>query len=183
MTKIYVLIDPRTEEIRYVGKTSAKLSRRLSQHTRARAHNRHDAWVTCLRERDLRPHIELVQEVPDDFWQEAERYWIAYYRSIGCNLVNGTDGGEGAPKGIKLTPEHCAKISASGRGRKHHAFSRTTLTLMSAAQRRRYENPTERENASARAKARFNDSTERAKMSAAAKRHYENPIKQQERAS
>ncbi|QSQ24850.1 hypothetical protein JY651_07885 [Pyxidicoccus parkwayensis] len=40
---------------------------------------------------------------------EAECFHIAYYRSIGCRLVNSTDGGEGAP-GFSPTPETREKM-------------------------------------------------------------------------
>jgi hypothetical protein len=40
------------------------------------------------------PYIELVQQVPLSELERAEQYWIAYYRSIGCRLTNGTVGGE-----------------------------------------------------------------------------------------
>jgi hypothetical protein len=98
MTAIYVLIDPRDGSIRYVGKTSRLLEVRLSVHMGPpppKSDGRRDRWVRKLRRLGMRASIEPVQFVPDDFADEAERYWIAYFRNIGCDLVNGTDGGTG----------------------------------------------------------------------------------------
>lgn len=62
---IYVLKHPDTLEIRYVGKTVRKLSRR--------------------------PIIELLETCQSDNWQEREQYWISKFP----NLINLTAGGDG----------------------------------------------------------------------------------------
>ncbi len=117
IVRIYVLIDPINNEIRYVGKTKQQLHRRLvSGHlTEARSSTHKRArWIAKLLRRGYRPRIELVQEVPAEFWQVAEVYWIAYYRMLGCDLVNGTDGGDGCNE---PTPEVRAKMSAAKKGK------------------------------------------------------------------
>lgn len=95
VARIYALIDPRTKEIRYVGWTIRRLSQRLRNHLREKGSNRKVRWVQKLRRLGLEPQITLVQEVPSESWVRAERYWIAYFKILGCDLVNGTDGGEG----------------------------------------------------------------------------------------
>jgi hypothetical protein len=37
----------------------------------------------------------VLEEVPVGEWREAETFWIAYFRSIGANVINQTDGGQG----------------------------------------------------------------------------------------
>lgn len=93
--KIYKLIDPRTNEIRYIGKTISLLQRRLRCHihTAKNGNNHKDNWIKNILNDNLRPIIELVEMVPEKDWEEREKYWIAYYNSIGVNLTNATDGG------------------------------------------------------------------------------------------
>lgn len=93
--KVYVLKDPTTNEIRYVGVTSQSLNQRLSQHINAaKNHQRHVCnWIKSLLDQGLRPIIEQIDDVED--WEEKERYYIKYYRDQGCNLTNTQEGGSG----------------------------------------------------------------------------------------
>ncbi len=96
---IYVLRDPETNQVRYVGWT-VNLEKRLVWHLRDKKRTHKYYWIALLKERGLKPIIELVYTVKDgECWQDVERKWIAYYRNIGENLTNATDGGEGARKG------------------------------------------------------------------------------------
>ena len=95
---IYVLIDPRTEEIRYVGRTSKKPEERLFGHIYRSNRGCHkDRWIRQLRRAGLVPRMVVIQRVPLLCWREAERYWIGHFNSIGCPLTNSAEGGEGTP--------------------------------------------------------------------------------------
>jgi len=109
---IYVLIDPRTGEIRYVGWTNRTLERRLRHHIREKRTFHRGRWVQQLRRENLKPLIRLVQTVPLVVWQDAERYWIRFHREQGCPLTNGTDGGEGS-LGRVVTEETRTKMRAA----------------------------------------------------------------------
>ena len=135
MTRVYVLIDPRTNEIRYVGKTSKSLGYRLGNHMKSYERNHRGNWISELRRLDLEPRIELVQEVPDDFWQEAERYWISYYRAIGCDLTNATDGGEGSSGGTHVVTVTMREAVANANRKRVHSIA-TRAKLSAASQRR-----------------------------------------------
>lgn len=96
--KIYVLKNPETDEIRYVGVTTQTLNQRLSQHINAaKTHEmRHVChWINSLLKVGLRPKIEQIDEVSDSDWEDYERYYIKHYREIGCNLTNISEGGAG----------------------------------------------------------------------------------------
>jgi len=124
VTKIYVLIDPRNQEIRYVGKTTQRLSDRLSCHrTGARRGDRdwRSRWIAKLLRCGYDPIILLVQEVDSTEWDLAENYWIKYYRSMGCRLTNGTEGGEDGPV---FTAEVRAQRSAALTGVNNPFFGR-----------------------------------------------------------
>ncbi len=110
LASIYILIDPRDEEIRYVGLTTQGIKKRLKQHLIEKRHHGHYThWMGKLRRLGLSPRIEVVQEVPREWVAQAEVYWISHFRDRGCRLVNGTDGGEGT-FGWKPTEETKDKI-------------------------------------------------------------------------
>jgi hypothetical protein len=63
--------------------------------------------------------VPVIQEIESagDNWAERERYWIAHYRAMTDKLTNICDGGEGVG-GVKLKPEHRAKLAEIGKARK-----------------------------------------------------------------
>ena len=104
---IYVLKNPRTRAVKYVGWTSRTPEARLYAHIyysvalhRTRAHQ----WVLSLVSIGLDPLIDVIDSGTGTAFKDAERHWIAFYRAQGCDLVNGTDGGDGPPPGM-MTPE------------------------------------------------------------------------------
>jgi hypothetical protein len=95
-TNIYVLIDPETQKVRYVGKAN-NISQRYKAHlNRARKHQIHKLnWVNSLKIKGLKPIIEVIDVVPIEDWVFWEIYWISQFKTWGFNLINYTDGGEG----------------------------------------------------------------------------------------
>ena len=94
-TSIYVLIDPRTNLIRYVGKTVQKLSYRLTQHLTEKSNHKRSTWIKSLKNKGL---IPIIEEIDFCDWEESsnlEINWIKKYRLEGVNLTNMTDGGDG----------------------------------------------------------------------------------------
>lgn len=115
---IYVLTEPLSGEIRYVGWTATSLEIRLARHLRDARHgsDHRRTWLRSLQRRGLTPTIDAIQSVPFSCWAEAERYWIRHFRERGCPLTNGTDGGEGTP-GQTHTAEARARMSKAHRER------------------------------------------------------------------
>jgi len=119
---IYVMFDPRTGQMRYVGKSCSGLKRPLSEQPRSvrgfeRGHKSN--WLNQLASLGLKPGIEVLQEVSDPMnLPKAERRWIAYFREMGCPLTNLTDGGEGA-WGRLNSAETKLKMSASARFKRY----------------------------------------------------------------
>lgn len=111
---IYGLIDPRTNQIRYVGKTN-NLKQRLFDHTRRSKHKNtyKDKWICSLIDIGLKPLMTILEECGDD-WAEREIYHISLYE----NLTNLTKGGEGL-NGYVFTEEHKKNISEN-----HHNVSK-----------------------------------------------------------
>ena len=94
---IYGLTDPRTGDLRYVGKTVKTLARRLSAHkaaARAGVHRPCARWIRSLLLAGKEPAIFLIEVAPSSDWAARECFWIGHYRGAGCRLLNLTDGGD-----------------------------------------------------------------------------------------
>lgn len=92
MVEIYALHDPDTNEIRYIGKAN-NAQKRLKSHILDRRHNRPVCqWVKSLVENGKAPVVRVLETVPADQWEEAERRLIAAHRKT-CDLLNLADGG------------------------------------------------------------------------------------------
>src|SRR3990172_2617818 len=116
MTTIYGLAERDSGELRYVGKTDRDIAVRLAQHHKdagnGRNRNRHlSYWI-----RKVGPEIFSIEETSD--WVEAEQFWIAYYRALGCRLLNICPGGKAPPSqsGKAQSIETRAKLSAAFKG-------------------------------------------------------------------
>lgn len=131
--QIYVLIDPESARIRYVGVTSSSLSHRRSCHLtdarRRNGPNKHKcSWIRKLVRKGLVPDICAIETVTVENWAERERYWISHFRETGESLTNVAIGGEGST-GIVVSESTKAKIRAA---RARQAFSAETRALWSA---------------------------------------------------
>lgn len=110
-TKIYFLRDE-NRFVRYVGKTTKPLEKRLKAHLqearRGKINHRCNGIRALLRKGSC-PTIDLITEVEGN-GDGAERAYIKWLRSKGVDLWNGSDGGEGNP-GWVATPEIRKKFS------------------------------------------------------------------------
>lgn len=131
---IYGLFDPRNGELRYIGKSCSGLTRpkihgrpkNLSQDT-----NKHKVyWISQLALEGLKPEIFVLEEFDNKkYLGEEEQFYIAYFKGLGCRLVNLTRGGDGAPgyrhtfsalikmKGRKVSKEARDEMSRVRKGR------------------------------------------------------------------
>jgi hypothetical protein len=104
---IYVLIDPRTDEIKYVGKKNNP-EKRLYSHLcpcMLKADNIKNRWLKKLKKEKLKPIMKVIDTTDNDHWEEKEKYWIKHYRELGCPLKNISDGGLCGPFGENYTEE------------------------------------------------------------------------------
>lgn len=113
---IYILSDPTNISLTcYVGKAIDAQDRYkrhlwpselISNGSNERyLHN----WVISLLRRGVEPIMVILDQVPEAEFAEAECFYISYYRSIGMDLCNLTDGGEGT-SGYKHTDEGIEKM-------------------------------------------------------------------------
>jgi hypothetical protein len=106
-TYIYALCDPETGEVRYIGK-SVRPWHRLRQHSLYdhvhKGHrSRRSAWLRHLALKNVWPTFTVLEVCTEASrnWEAAERDWIEFYKSIGADLVNATNGGESGPQSIE----------------------------------------------------------------------------------
>lgn len=116
MAYIYALVDPITQEIKYIGKTKKKVRDRLREHIGEaksyRNKNYRVDWIRSLLSENLVPNIFILEKCKD--WQNAEKFWIKLCKNQGCKLTNLTEGGDGVVNGL---PEIGRKISLKNKGR------------------------------------------------------------------
>ncbi len=117
-----------------MGKSCSGLQRATSHAIPCRLKNDKTykgSWIKSLVASGLTPEVDVLEEHETSAnLAEAEKFFIAYFRSIGCRLTNLTDGGDGG--GAKWSeetrkrhsettsrPEVKARIAAGQRGKKH----------------------------------------------------------------
>lgn len=112
---IYSISCPYTNEVKYIGKSN-NFKTRINKHLSSKLKTRTSKWIHSL---SIKPIFEIIDEVSEDTWQDAEKAYIRLFKAIGCKLYNHTIGGEGGNTmgGRKLTPEQCKKISDSKIGK------------------------------------------------------------------
>lgn len=135
---IYGLLDPRTDEIRYIGKSSSGLKRPYS-HFKPGSLQKDDThkgrWLKKLTSEGVTCRILILEEVLEtDDLSDRERWWISFGRSEGWPLTNLTEGGEGL-SGMVFSQEHRAKISASNKGRRLTEETKTKLSAVAKGRR------------------------------------------------
>jgi hypothetical protein len=97
---IYILTDPRDSTAFYVGATSRTTGHRLSSHiheaVKLQTKTEKSEIIRNIMSDGCRPEITEIESAGGDEWAEAEQFWMEYFRSIGCVLVNISLGGAGA---------------------------------------------------------------------------------------
>jgi hypothetical protein len=126
---IYALRDPRTRQVRYVGKAidpRGRYRQHLSGAQLSRYRSKKNSWIKGVLADGLKPKLEILQIVAGDRANAAEIAWIAYYRAAGVRLTNGTNGGDG---GAITDPDARARISAGNRGKKISEETKRKVSL------------------------------------------------------
>jgi hypothetical protein len=103
-TYIYILIDPVFNQIRYVGKANNPNERYKNHKNRCRDKNTHKRnWINKLKLKGFNPEIEIIDKILLSEWHYWEKFWISYYKFLGCDLINYTSGGDGLTFGNKTS--------------------------------------------------------------------------------
>lgn len=98
-TFIYGLIDPRNGELKYIGKTTQGIER-FRQHAHSPKLGRNEKnyrkinWIKKLNKLNLKFQVIYLEYCLESELDESEIFYIAYFKSIGCKLLNHGEGGE-----------------------------------------------------------------------------------------
>jgi len=122
LTNIYILKDPESNEIRYIGKSNNPI-KRLARHiyrAKNRIENHKNAcWIRKLLKNGKTPEVEIIEVIEESKWQEREKYYIKYYKTK-YNINNISEGGEGGTTLGFLGKRHSEKskklMSSARRG-------------------------------------------------------------------
>lgn len=113
---IYSLIDPQSNQVRYIGK-SINPKRRYYEHIKYVDNNSHKSnWIKKLILQGLKPSLSIIEECDLNTWESRERYWITQYP----NLTNGTDGGEDC----RITPEVRERLRVINSGENNPCYGK-----------------------------------------------------------
>lgn len=88
---IYALTDPRTNEVRYVGKTKNPDARFLShfyRSTQKGERSRKDQWIGELKGLGLKPTMIIIDKAEGRKAAVSEWYWIVKFGLEGARLLN-----------------------------------------------------------------------------------------------
>ncbi len=150
---IYSLFDPRSKEIRYIGKANNP-TMRLYRHLRETYNSPKCRWIKSLLNSGVLPEMDILEEVDASDWEESERFYIGYFRFLGCRLTNLDAGGAVGKgrsdstrvklreissgrrawnKGKKASPEARAKMSAAASARVRTPVSEETRQKLRVA--------------------------------------------------
>jgi hypothetical protein len=99
---IYALSDPRTNQVRYIGKANNPKDRYTNHFNSSRDKNTHKRnWINSIRKDGFRPELIIIDEVPIIEWHYWEKFYISLFKTWGFDLVNYTLGGDGSTFGNK----------------------------------------------------------------------------------
>jgi hypothetical protein len=98
---VYALIDPRDNQVKYIGK-SINPKARLREHIYKCKfeHTEKGNWVKKLLSLSLEPQMKLLKEAQHTEIPYWEEYYIKHYKSFGINLLNYDDKGVGIVSGV-----------------------------------------------------------------------------------
>lgn len=142
---IYKLIDPITNQVRYVGLTFNDLKQRLKSHCSEKSKSHKSNWINQLKLKGMKPLIELIEENISSYEECCDReiYWIDKYKSEGHPLTNMATGGN---KNKKMSDETRQKMAESAKNRSFKLiFTEEIKSKISESSKKRFENDSERE--------------------------------------
>gem|GEM_PF-4721834 len=127
---IYCIKSPVTFEIRYIGQSSVGVKRFNTHLAFAKLKNKTpiQKFINKYLSKGIQPLFEVLEYCSEDELNTKEIEFIKYFKSQGCNLLNMTDGGEGA-KGRIVSSETRLKMSISHRGKKMSKEHRLKTSL------------------------------------------------------
>ena len=123
--KIYVLKNPETNQIHYVGRSVNPKGRyRVHIHLALKSKHKNikDAWICSLLNKNTKPTLEIIESVNQSEAIEREKFWIEELRKT-CDLKNSRDYIENT---YLFSEESRKKMSESHKGKPSSRKGTTT---------------------------------------------------------
>lgn len=144
---IYKLIDPITNEVRYIGLTFNDLKQRLKSHCNEKSKSHKSNWIQKLKSEGFKPIIESIEDNISTYDECCEReiFYIEKFKLDGHRLTNSATGGN---KNKKMSEETRKKMSDSAKIRCENyklVHSEETKTLLSKIAKEKFKNDSERD--------------------------------------
>lgn len=98
--------------IRYIGKSDNPDKRKkehISETNRQSTNLYKNNWIKKILRNGEKLNIVILEECTEINWVEREKHWIKYYRELGINLTNISDGGDGSSWRKYMTPYDMVK--------------------------------------------------------------------------
>lgn len=91
---IYLLVDPRTERVRYIGQTTKSPDNRMFEHLRdarqkSKTKNKKQEWLCDLMDHSMLPMVKVAYiALTDNELNFMEAVWFHYFENNGHNPLN-----------------------------------------------------------------------------------------------
>ncbi len=144
---IYVLRCPKSGAVRYVGKTIEFIKRYRHHSIKDKKQSPKVKWITDLRSQGCLPIMEAIEMTTIAEWSDSEKFWIAFFRKSGCNILNVSRGGNGPGTTSEETKRKMSEVHKK----------RLSDPIELEKHRKTFHDPSAKANRSAAQKARFND--------------------------
>jgi hypothetical protein len=135
MAKVYIygLVDAEKNELRYIGKSinpNSRYRKHLQDSKKMITYK--DKWIDSLLKKNTKPELLIIDIIEDENWEFWEIHYISYFKSIGCQLSNLTNGGDNPPnnKGKKRSKELMEKIRQFNLGKKRSLETRLKMSVV-----------------------------------------------------
>jgi len=108
-TFIYGLIDPRTKQVKYIGKSNNPEKRLIEHMCESKSKDgcgtKKENWINKLCKLNLNPVLKIIDEVKIEEYEYWEEFYIKEYKYDGIELLNYDEKGVGAISNIELLTE------------------------------------------------------------------------------
>lgn len=144
---IYKLIDPESNEVRYIGLTFNTLKQRLKSHYNENAKSHKCYWIKKLKLQGLKPIIESIEENIGSYEEACEKeiYYIDYYKNNGHKLTNQATGGNKNKKMSEETRRKMSQFQKEWHKNNKRILSKETKEKLSESTKIRMQNIEERQ--------------------------------------